>query len=88
MRSMARKALRINAANVRALLESILIVKNYSVLKNLRTQKWRAGFKVDEIDWPRQNLKQVPQASKKPIAWKSLDSKIEVGMNGRRSAFC
>jgi hypothetical protein len=50
---MARSALRMKAESVRALLGSILIVKYYPVLKNLLTEKARAGFKLDEIDGPR-----------------------------------
>jgi len=76
------------AANVRALLGSILIVKDYTVLKNLVTQETWAGFKLDEIDRARQDLKQMTYAPEKPITRKSLDSKVKVGMNRRATALC
>jgi hypothetical protein len=76
------------AANVKALLGSILIVQNYSVLKNLLPQKCRASFKLHKIDRARQYLKQMTEAPEEPVARQSFDGKIEVGMNRRATAFC
>jgi hypothetical protein len=45
------------AAKVRAAFESILINQDYSVLKNLLTQKDRASLDLNEIHWSWQFLK-------------------------------
>jgi len=66
------------ADKVRALLESILIIEDYSVLKYLLTQKCRAAFELDDIDRARQDLEQMTNASEQPISRKSFHSKIEV----------
>jgi hypothetical protein len=78
MRSIAVRALRIKADKVRALVESILIIEDYSVLNYLLTQKCRAVFELDDIDRARQDLEQMAHASEQPISGKSFHSKIEV----------
>lgn len=75
---MAVRALRINAAKVRALLESILITKENSVSQNLVAQEFGAAFKLDDVDWTRQDLQQVTNAPEQSACRKSFHSKIEV----------
>ena len=62
----------------RALVESILIIEDYSVLNYLLTQECRAAFELDDIDRARRDLEQMTNASEQPIGRKSFDSKIEV----------
>jgi len=45
-----------NAAKVRAPVESILIIDDNPVLKNLLAQKWWAAFELYYIDVTRQDL--------------------------------
>jgi len=74
------------ADKVRALVESILIIEDYSVLNNLLTQKCRAAFELDDIDRARQDLKQMTHASEQPISRKSFHSKIKIRMNSGTTA--
>jgi hypothetical protein len=78
MRAIATRSLRIKAAKARAALASILIIKDNSVFKNLLTQQWGTAFEFDDIDWTRQDLQQMTDASEEPICRKSFNSKIEV----------
>jgi len=50
------------AAKVRALLESILIVEDNSVFKDLLTQQCGAAFELDDINGSRQDLQQMTHA--------------------------
>jgi hypothetical protein len=66
------------AAKVRAPVESILIIKDYSVLKYLFTQKWRAVFEFDNVDGTRKNLQQMTHAPEQSISRESFNSEIKV----------